>query len=159
MLARDSDAGAGQDDTESLYRHADVIDISTATNIKGNTYDCADCSIAPAGVLKTGITPATYCPWLDYNINAQLNRFGVHNDGPQDSSLLNEKWESLALVPVNGNGGDGEYFLFSMSDNDFITQDGYYDFGKDSYEDESGYNLNNQILAFRVSLPKGARPG
>jgi hypothetical protein len=59
-----------------------------------------------------------------------LNRFGVHNGGEQDATLLNEKWESLALLPVDGKfetKGDGhEYYLISFSDNHFITQDGKY---------------------------------
>lgn len=125
VLARDSNAGRGQSSTTSLYRHADVFDISNATDIKGD-YDCATCAIAPGGVLKAGIVPAQYCSFLDYNNNSQLNRFGVHNGGAQDASLLNEKWESFALAPVNGDGSDGEYFLFSMSDNDFITQNGMF---------------------------------
>jgi len=60
----------------------------------------------------------------DYNVNSQLNRFYLHNGGAQDNGLLNEKWESLALVPVtpSNDGSDGNFFLFSMSDNDFITQ-------------------------------------
>jgi hypothetical protein len=42
---------------------------------------------------------------------------------------LNEKWESLALLPVNGDGDDkkddkDEYYIISISDNDFITQNG-----------------------------------
>lgn len=160
VLARDSGAGHGQSSSESLYRHADVIDISSATDIKGGIYDCANCSIATMdGVLDSKITPATYCSFLDYNVNAQLNRFGVHNGGPQDANLLNEKWESLALVPVDGkDGSDGEWFLFSFSDNDFITQDGHLDYGTFSYKDSSGYNLDNQVLAFQVSLPSGSTP-
>lgn len=75
------------------------------------------------GVLNADITPATVCPFLDFNINAQLNRFGLHNGGPQDGGLLNEKWEGIALVPVKGGDAD-EYFLFASSDNDFITQNG-----------------------------------
>jgi len=57
-------------------------------------------------------------------VNSQLNRFYLHNGGAQDNGLLNEKWESLALVPVtpSNDGSDGNFFLFSMSDNDFITQ-------------------------------------
>ena len=79
--------------------------------------------------MKIGITPATFCPFIDYNINAQLNRFGVHNGPPADPSLLNEKWESLALVPIHGDSDDkkdkkDEYFLISISDNDFITVNG-----------------------------------
>ena len=35
--------------------------------------------------------------------------------------------ECLMLVPVDReNGKDGELFLFSLSDDDFITQDGKY---------------------------------
>lgn len=127
VLARDSNSGRGQDSTESVYRHADVFDISNATNIKSARNDAYNGTIAPAGVLNSGITPAQYCPWLDFNVNSQLNRFGLHNGGEQDAWLLNEKWESLALLPVNINGGkenEDEYFLFSFSDNDFITQNG-----------------------------------
>lgn len=71
--------------------------------------------------------------------------------------MLNEKWESLGLVPVN-DGSDGEYFLFSFSDNDFITQNGALDNGSFKYADESGFDLDNQVLAFRVTLPAASTP-
>lgn len=130
VLARDSNAGHGQSSSLSLYRHADVFDISAATNIKSGANDAYNGTISPAGLLNAGITPALYCSWLDFNVNSQLNRFGVQNGGPQDSTLLNEKWESLALLPINldnkgrDDGDEDEYFLFSFSDNDFITQNG-----------------------------------
>ena len=132
VLARDSGAGHGQSSSTSIYRNADVIDISDATNIKGSTYDDFTGAIASStGVLKPGIIPAQYCPWLSYNNNDELGRFGVHNGGAQDAKLLNEKWESLALGPVDGkfqkgkDEGDGkEYYLISVSDNDFVTQNG-----------------------------------
>lgn len=126
VLARDSGAGHGQDKSQSIYRNADVIDISNATNVKGRA-DASNGQIASKdGVLKSDIIPATYCPWLSYNNNAQLNRFRVRNGGAQDQNLLNEKWESFALLPVDDTKGDDgkEYFLISMSDNDFITQNG-----------------------------------
>ena len=170
VLARDSGAGNGQgeDNTESMYRHADVFDISSATDIEGNQYDCETCSIASEeGKLKEGIIPATYCQWLDYNVNSELAKFGLHNGGEEDAGLLNEKWESFALVPVEpegqgwndwGNGKSDEYFLFSLSDNDFITQNGYLKGGEFPYSDESGYDLQNQVLVFRVRLPQGSKP-
>jgi hypothetical protein len=74
------------------------------------------------GVLNSDITAATVCPFLDFNLNSQLGRFGLHNGGDQDAALLNEKWESIALLPVSE--GSDEYYLFSASDDDFITQDG-----------------------------------
>lgn len=57
----------------------------------------------------------------------------MHNGAPVDLGLLNEKWEALALVPVHPNGGKGkscggaeknEYYLITLSDNDFITNNG-----------------------------------
>ena len=81
------------------------------------------------GVLNGDITPATVCPFIDFNINEQLNKFGLHNGGPQDGALLNEKWEGISLLPVNaedkiGGSEDEEYFLFAASDNDFSTLNG-----------------------------------
>lgn len=160
ILSRDSSAGAGQSATTSVYRQVDVFDITGATNIAGTTFDCTTCAIAStAGVLNAAITPATYCSFLDFNVNSQLNRFGVHNGGLQDKYLLNEKWESLGLVPVDGaSGADGQFFLFSLSDNDFITQMGHLNGGAFTYADISGYNLDSQALVFQIQLPAGVTP-
>ena len=160
VLARDSGKGFGdgKSDTESLYRHIDVFDITGATDIKGSFADTVNGSIASTdGTLSGGITPAKYCFFLDFNVNSQLRRFGLHNGGDEDSGLLNEKWESIALAPVNPGDGasfsSGEVFIFSFSDNDFITQDGAMDFGRFPYKDGSGYDVDNQALVFQATLP------
>lgn len=129
VLARDSGAGHGQPNSESVYRNADVIDISNATNVLGKVDAIKGTIASKDGVLKSDITPAQYCPWLSFNVNAQLNRFNVRNGGVQDTQLLNEKWESLVVVPVDsddesGKGEGKEYYIISFSDNDFITQNG-----------------------------------
>jgi hypothetical protein len=155
VMARDSGAGHGQTSSLSVYRHIDVSDIASATDIKGSTYDCSNCSIASsAGVLKSGITPATYCAFIDFSVNSQLNGFGVHNGGAQDTRLLNEKLESIGIVPMDGLAGDDdEWFVFSLSDNDFITQDGYLDGDAFKYADASDFNLDNQAHVFKIHLP------
>lgn len=142
VLTRDSGSGHGQSSSTSIYRNADIIDISGATNVAGTAADAVNGSIASRdGILKTEIVPATYCPWLSYNNNDQLGRFGVRNGGAQDANLLNEKWESFAVIPVDDDEYDDdkgknkgkdkkdneegkEYYLISVSDNDFITQNG-----------------------------------
>lgn len=136
VLARDSNAGHGAESTLSIYRNADVIDISKATNVAGTAADDIKGQIASKdGVLKSNIVPATYCPWLSFNNNDQLGRFGLHNGGEQDANLLNEKWESFAMLPVDKDDKIGrserqdedegkQYYLVSFSDNDFITQNG-----------------------------------
>lgn len=118
ILARDSGSGNGQSSTLSIYRHIDVFDISNATDIKGVKYDCTNCSIASTkGVLLDGIVTADYCGWLDFNDNNELGKFGVHNGGAADKGLLNEKWESIAVVPVDGaHGKDGEWVSFHPSE-------------------------------------------
>ncbi|KAI0839689.1 esterase-like activity of phytase-domain-containing protein [Hypoxylon sp. FL0890] len=155
VLSRDSGAGHGADNSQSVYRQIDVFDISDATDIKADgNYDCVGCNVAKtkSGDLKKKITPATYCSFLDFNVNAQLNRFGMHNGGDQDQYLLNEKWESIGMVPIDPSSPNGEFYIFSLSDNDFITQNGFMDGGKLPYADKSGYNLDSQALVFKIRI-------
>lgn len=89
VLARDGGFGHGQDESLSVYRQIDVFDVANATDIKGSEYDCEDCAVASAkGKLDKAISPAAYCPFLDFNVNSELGKFGVHNGGDQDSGLL-----------------------------------------------------------------------
>lgn len=89
VLARDSGFGRGQANTSSVYRHLDVFDVSGATDVAGAAYDCEACAVADDdGTLDDDITAATYCSFLDFNVNSQLGRFGMHNGGEQDSTLL-----------------------------------------------------------------------
>ncbi|RPA95400.1 hypothetical protein L873DRAFT_1792290 [Choiromyces venosus 120613-1] len=158
ILSRDSGFGHGSDVSLSNYRQIDIFDISDATSINGRTYDSRNASITTkpnSGVLKRDIKPALYCPFLDINDAAQLAKFGLHNGGAQDAALLNEKWESLAIVPVDGKIGDDDWwFVITVSDNDFITQDGTYNFGKNTYKDASGFDLDSQALVFKIKLPE-----
>jgi hypothetical protein len=157
VLARDSGAGHGLSESLSRYRQVDVFDISNATNINTAAYNAVNGSIASTkGELKSGISAAKYCSWLDYNVNSQLKKFGAHNGGAQDAGLLNEKWEGLALAPIEGK--DDQFYLFTFSDNDFVTQHGFMKGGDLPYADSSGYNVDNQILVFKVTLPKGTKP-
>ncbi|KAF3924508.1 hypothetical protein ABW21_db0201227 [Orbilia brochopaga] len=162
ILSRDSSyGGGGSDGTNSLYRQVDIFDISSATDIKGK-YDKFNDAItinSSSKLLKEGITPAVYCPFINLNLNEELAKFGLHNGGARDFGLLNEKWEGLAMVPVHGDlGDDDEWFLFVSSDNDFITQEGFANGGQVAFKDANGYSLNNQILAFSIKLPDHSRP-
>jgi hypothetical protein len=151
VLSRDGGAGRGQDLTRSLYRQVDVFSLQGATNIVGR-YDDFDAAFAPGGVLRTGIAAAQYCPFLDVNNERELAKFGLLNGGDDNDApgLLNEKWEGLDLVPVHAE--KDTFFLFASSDNDFITQNGFYNFGRDTYRDASGFSLLSQTLVFKISI-------
>lgn len=56
------------------------------------------------------------------------------------------------MVPVDPDILNGEYYVFSLSDNDFITQDGFMNGGRLPYADSSGYNLDSQALVFKIQI-------
>ncbi|GMG44131.1 unnamed protein product [[Candida] boidinii] len=128
VLARDNNRGRAQESTESIYRHADIYSIKGATNILG-LYDGPTDAIANpnTGALNPDIIPATHYDFIDFNNNTELAKFGHHNGGDDDSTLLNEKWEGLELIPVECT--TDEFYLLTVSDDDFITQNGFMDFG------------------------------
>ncbi|KAG7886633.1 hypothetical protein KL938_000286 [Ogataea parapolymorpha] len=151
VLTRDSGRGRAQDNTTSIYRHADLYSIANATNIARRYDQMGDKVASKKGKLEDGITTATYYSFLDYNNQTELSKFGLHNGGKDDPMLLNEKWEGITLIPVECT--TDEYFLLTVSDDDFITQNGFMNFGTFPYSDSSGANLDNQALVFHVKLP------
>ncbi|GAW00600.1 membrane autotransporter barrel domain protein [Lentinula edodes] len=151
-LSRDGNgngAGTSSSDTTSKYKQADLFSIANATNIAGSKFDDPSNPVAPGGVLDDSVTPATYVSFVNYIDDDQLARFGLHNGGDEDSTLVNEKWESLALAPVNDPANPDDYFLFTASDNDFLTEDGI----SIGVPYNAGVNVDNQFLVFQVTLP------
>jgi hypothetical protein len=156
VLCRDSGAGFSLASPTSAYRDIDLIDIRGATNIAGTAYDSPSKPIAPQGVLDPAIKPVAFQRFLDINDNTQLNRFGLHNGEPNNNNDLYEKWESMAVVPVDDPKAPNDYFLFVGSDNDFITQQGF--MAGSPYTDASGANVDSLLLVYRVTLPTYVEP-
>ncbi|EIM83805.1 uncharacterized protein STEHIDRAFT_148606 [Stereum hirsutum FP-91666 SS1] len=151
VLSRDG-KGHGDDDDDASYKQADLISLANATDIHGSKFDDPANPIADDGKLDKSIVPATYVSFVDYLDDVQLARFGLHNGDPSDQTLINAKWESLALASCQDEAFPDDYFLFTVSDNDFITTNGTslgqpYDAGLDN---------DNQFLVFRVTLPGAA---
>jgi hypothetical protein len=150
ILPRDSN-GFEVGTQESKLRRVDVIDISTATNILGESFESV---IAPGGVLNAAITPAQYMPFLDINDNAQLARFGMVNGVVPGLDNLSEKWEGLVLLPTLDPTRPNDYFLFVANDNDFATTDGF-QVGT-AYND--GKDIDTMFLAYRVTIAAVPEP-
>lgn len=68
---------------------------------------------------------------------------------PNDSTLLDAKWESLALAPVGDPAFPNDYFLFTAADNDFISTQGI----SLGVPFDAGLDVDNQFLVFRLTLP------
>lgn len=149
-LSRDAH-GRGDDggDDKSKYKGADLFSIRQATDIHGSKFDDPSNPVATDGELDKSIKPATYVPFVSLIDDDQLARFGLHNDSPNDEKLLNAKWESLAIAPVGDASFPDDYFLFTASDNDFISIHGV-SLGEPF---DAGLDVDNQFLVFRVTLP------
>jgi len=144
MLPRDSN-GLLVGTQTSLLRQVEVIDIGSATNILGASFEG---QIAPGGVLNPAIVPAAKALLLNINDRSQLNRFGLTNGQQDGFENLSEKWEGLVLLPALDPDRPDDYFLFIANDNDFATTDGFQ--AGAAYND--GKNLDTMFLAYRVTI-------
>ncbi|KAJ7169277.1 esterase-like activity of phytase-domain-containing protein [Mycena crocata] len=149
-LSRDGNGHGGSGD-DIKYKHADLFSIAYATDIHGTKFDEPGTPVAPKGKLDNTVVPAEYVPFVDYADDVQLARFGLHNGDPDDNTCLDAKWESLALAPVGASAPD-DFFLFTASDNDFISTQGI-SLGEPF---DAGEDVDNQFLVFRVTLPGAA---
>ncbi|CAA7270994.1 unnamed protein product [Cyclocybe aegerita] len=145
--------GEGGDDNNSKYKQADLFSTVHATDIHGTKFDNPANPIAVDGVLDSSITPATYVPFVNYVDPIQLARFGLHNGKPNDPTLLDGKWESLALAPIGDPAFPADYFLITAADNDFLSTQGI----SLGVPFNGGIDVDNQMLVFRVTLPSVVR--
>jgi hypothetical protein len=151
-LSRDGD-GRGGDDNKSSYKQIDLFSIAKATDIHGTKFDLPANPIATNGKLTSGITSATYTSFVNILDATQLARFGLHNGSPNDQTLIDAKWESIALAPVTDPAFPNDYFLFTASDNDFLSTHGV----SLGVPFNAGIDVDNQFLVFRVTLPSVIR--
>jgi len=150
VLSRDGHGrGDDNDNNDSAYKQADLIDISKATNIAGTKFDEASNPVAKKGKLTSSVTAAVYTGFVNMIDSTQLARFGLHNGSPDDNTLIDAKWESLALAPVDDPINPNDFFLFTAADNDFLSTQGIA-LGQPF---NAGIDVDNQFLVFRVTLP------
>lgn len=153
VLSRDG-KGGGDTDAVAKNKRFYLFSTSAATDIAKTTYTTDYVPVAPKNVLNKDVKAAKVTPWVDILDDAQLARFGIHNgdtDPTFDVSLLNSKWESIAFASVQDPAFPNDYFLFSFSDNDFVTQNGFQ--AGQAYSDPNSYTLDNQALVWRVTVP------
>ena len=111
VLARDGGHGRGSgSDTPSTYRHIDIFSTTTSTDLaQQDLSGPAAVAIAPNGYLLPNVCTESYCSFIDVDNNTDLAHFGLHNGAPF-AGELNEKWGSLAAIPLpEGAAGHGPY--------------------------------------------------
>ncbi|CAO1618790.1 unnamed protein product [Parajaminaea phylloscopi] len=168
VLARDGN-GFGDTDSDSSYKQAALLSVKHATDIAGTKYDSPTDPVAPKGSLVKDITPATVKDFVDLVDKDELAKFGLHTGGDFDRNLIASKLESLAVATVGDKDKPDDYFLFVVSDNDFITTQGKQagqvngkgDYVVQSYSDpyaEKYGSQDTQVFVYRVTLPGYKQP-
>lgn len=149
----------GRDTVVPLFKKVVLVDTIGATNIAGTGYDQEkdDASAPGALVLPYASLPATVVPvaaadFVDLLDTAQLAKFGmnVKAHASSDVNSIGEKWEGLAIVPLNDPAAADDFLLLVGNDNDFkaatVVHNG-------QVVGTNAVPLDNMILAWRVTLP------
>jgi hypothetical protein len=151
ILQRDS-RGLGGDPGPLLYKRIVEVDASAASNILGTGYDlekgAPGALSLPRSGLPTNIVAVTSRDLVDILNVSQLAKFGLNTaSSNQNVNTLSEKWEALAVLPLNDPLAPNDYLLLVGNDNDFRAPVVYHN------GVAVGTNTvfsDNMLLAFRV---------
>src|SRR5262249_12360404 len=125
ILQRDS-RGRGGDPGPFLYKRVVEVDASKASNILGTGYDLekgapGQLSLPRSG-LPTNVVAVTSRDLVDIINPTQLAKYGL-NLAPsnQNANTISEKWEAMAVIPLNDPQAPNDYLLLVGNDNDFLA--------------------------------------
>jgi hypothetical protein len=123
ILQRDS-RGIGGDPGPLLYKRIVSIDVSAASNLIGTGYDLekgapGQLSLPRAG-LPSNVVAATSRDLVDLLNPTQLAKYGLNlASSNQNANTVCEKWEGMAVIPLNDPAAPNDYLLLVGNDNDF----------------------------------------
>lgn len=154
VLERDSGLGLGTGAGPSTYKRIVLASTAGASNILNTVYDLekgAPGQVSlPSASLPADIAPVQRFDLVDMIDPVQLARFGLNNSANQDANTLSEKWEGLALLPMNDAAAPDDFLLLAMNDNDFKAPVVYHNGIPVGTNDVP---VDTMMLAYRVSLP------
>lgn len=151
ILQRDS-RGLGGDAGPLLYKRIVEVDASNASNILGTGYDLekgAPGQISlPRASLPTNVVAVTSRDLVDMLNATQLAKYGL-NVAPSNQNIntLSEKWEALAVVPLNDPAAPNDYLLLVGNDNDFRAPVVYHN---GVVVGTNAFGSDNVLLAYRI---------
>lgn len=123
ILQRDS-RGLGGDAGNFLYKRIVEVDATSASNILGTGYDLekgAPGALAlPRAGLPSNVVAVASRDLVDILNPTQLAKYGL-NLAPSNQTIntISEKWEALAVIPLNDPAAPNDYLLLVGNDNDF----------------------------------------
>jgi hypothetical protein len=165
VLERDG-LGLGGTLGAPIYKKVNLVELNGASNILNTDWDKA---VGTAGqknlpalgdqlALTNGIVAATRKDFVDLLNPADLAKFGLHASALRDNNSVPEKYEGLALVPLNEAGAPNDWLLLVGTDNDYratnVIHNGV------SVGTNSGTNgvADTMVFAYRLTIPGLANP-
>jgi hypothetical protein len=155
VLERDGQ-GLGADTNAPTYKKVNLLSLEGATNVVNTGYDLEKGApnqlTIPATTLPVALAPTPRMDFVDMLDPNDLARFGMNRNGgtAQDNNTICEKWEGLALIPLNDPEAPNDYLLLVGNDNDFKSPVVYHN------SQPVGTNttvVDMMLLAYRVTLP------
>ena len=150
VLERDS-FGRGGDPGPILYKSVVLADVSNASNIIDTGYDLEKGAPGQLSLPRTGlpsnIVAAARQDLVDIADRRQLAKFGLNVNTNWDNNTISEKWEGLAVIPLNDPMAPNDYLLLIGNDNDFRAPMVYHNGVVVGTND---IVTDNILLAFRI---------
>jgi hypothetical protein len=177
FLVLDRD-GYGRGQTESprdtfvpAFKKVTLVDVTGATNLVGGPYaqergangalslpyNATPVDNPATTGVNEGVVPATVVDFIDLLDPAQLAKFNlnVNSHAASDANTLCEKWEGLAIVPLNDPAAPNDYLILVGNDNDFkapvVVHNG-------RTVGTNATPVDSMVLAYRVTLPTYQAP-
>jgi hypothetical protein len=153
VLERDSFGLGSGTNLVPRYKRIVLASTASASNLAGTEYDLergapGHRSLASAR-LPPDLRPMARRDWIDLLDPVELARFGL-NLSNQDTNTLAEKWEGLALVPIEDPEHPDDWFLLVGSDNDFGAR---FVVHSGRVVATNAMPVDTMVLAYRVTLP------
>ena len=165
VLERDG-IGLGGTLGAPIYKKVNLVELNGASNILNTDWDKA---VGTAGqknlpalgdqlALTNGIIAAARKDFVDLLNPADLAKFGMNAGAARDNNTVPEKYEGLALVPLNEPGAPNDWLMLVGTDNDYratnVIHNGV------SVGSNSGTNglADTLVFAYRLTIPGLANP-
>ena len=165
VLERDG-IGLGGTLGAPIYKKVNLVELNGASNILGTDWDKA---VGTAGqknlpalgdqlALTNGIIAAIRKDFVDLLNTVELAKFGMNAGAARDNNTVPEKYEGLALVPLNEPGAPNDWLMLVGTDNDYraatVIHNGV------SVGSNSGTNgiADTMVFAYRLTIPGLANP-
>ena len=155
VLDRDQRGRNSGSTSAMIYKQVVLVDLNGATNILKSGYDlefgAPGQASLPVNGLPANIRPLNRQDFVDLLDTTQLAKFGLNlNAASPDTNTMVEKWEAMAVMPLNDPAAPDDHLLLVGCDNDFGATTVYHN---GVVVGTNEVVTDHILLAYRVTLP------